>query len=658
MDNKISYLNRNFDDYKEALKDYVLRYYPQIASDFNDASIGSWLIDLVAAVADNLSYYIDKTYAETNLDTAAQGTSVYSIARSNGLKVPGPKGAMAEVEFSCIVPAYQPGSANSASGLGAPAKEFLPIIKKGTKVSSRNQVFEVMEDIDFGEQFGSSRTIIPYNGKYKVVKTGVVTAGESKIYKQNILSSDIEPFMEIVLPDTNVMNIESIIFKDGGDFKSDPTINEFMDPREHYTKNNTEHIYRFFEVDSLVEQYRWDTDTTQAGNQSAAQPTAVTYGFYDNVSQKYIPTTTVTRGAWIPTTQKFITEFTDKGYLKIIFGSGEQVGASESLYSETNDFAKYQISKMVRNNFLGKLPQGGWTMYVLYRVGGGAASNVAAGAISNISYLNVEIGNANYLCSAEDRKTISDVKSSITVTNPNPSVSGKDAPTVEEIKAMIKYNNAAQERCVTVKDYENRIALMDPKYGSPYRVSAIEENNKVKIFMLGLDHNGKLSAMLPEVLISNILTYLSKYKSINDYVAIEAGEVVHLSFDVEIFIDKNYNGADVAYNVINTIKDYMDISKHQLGEDIFVGDIERAVSSVDGVLNLIDFTVYNEFRDGTTNLDYSTSRIAQSVEEVNGVAGRAKVLLEETNYVLNSNVDSMFEINHPETDIRVKMIAR
>ena len=74
--NKISYLNKNFDDYKNSLREYVEQYYPQIASDFNDASIGSWLIDLVAAVGDNLSYYIDKAVNETNIDTATQSTSI------------------------------------------------------------------------------------------------------------------------------------------------------------------------------------------------------------------------------------------------------------------------------------------------------------------------------------------------------------------------------------------------------------------------------------------------------------------------------------------------------------------------------------------------------------------------------------------------------
>ena len=52
---KISYLNRTFDDYKNALKDFSRKYYPDMAVDYSDASIGSWLIDLNADVADKAS---------------------------------------------------------------------------------------------------------------------------------------------------------------------------------------------------------------------------------------------------------------------------------------------------------------------------------------------------------------------------------------------------------------------------------------------------------------------------------------------------------------------------------------------------------------------------------------------------------------------------
>ena len=138
----------------------------------------------------------------------------------------------------------------------------------------------------------------------------------------------------------------------------------------------------------------------------------------------------VVKGAWLPVTQKFITEFTDNGYLKVIFGSGEQIGA-ECQY-DGNDFAKYQISRMVKNNFLGKLPPVGSTMYILYRRGGGTASNVPANSINQILYLNACIGRGDGL----NQTALGTVKRSISVNNPIPSVTGKDAPTVDEIKAI------------------------------------------------------------------------------------------------------------------------------------------------------------------------------------------------------------------------------
>ena len=59
---KISYLNRTFEDYRDSLISFAKQYYPDIANDFNDASVGSWLIDMMAAVSDNLSYHIDRVY--------------------------------------------------------------------------------------------------------------------------------------------------------------------------------------------------------------------------------------------------------------------------------------------------------------------------------------------------------------------------------------------------------------------------------------------------------------------------------------------------------------------------------------------------------------------------------------------------------------------
>lgn len=651
--NGISYLNRTFDDYKESLREYIGQYYPQIASDMNDASIGSWLVDMVAAVADNLSYYIDKAYSETNLETASQRNSVYAIARSNGLRVPGPKGSVALCDFSCELPVKGPNT--------MPDYTYAPILKKGTKVASRDQSFEVMNEINFAEQFDhngySNRSVVPVmdaNGriiKYRVTKKEVVTAGESKIYKQVISNpNDIHPFMEIVIPDTNVMNVESIIFKEGVDFQQDPYISDFMTENE-VTDIGGKKTYRFFEVDSLSDSVRWG-DEIDPEKQDYSIP--VRYEYTNDEGQTVY---SVTKGEWKPVMQKFITEFTDNGYLKVIFGSGEQVG-TEYNDIDRDSFAAYQISRMVKNNFLGKLPKVGTTMYILYRVGGGASSNVPAGAINRVQYLNAVMNNE-----ACDTGVAGFVRKSISVSNPHPSVTGKDAPTVDEVRAMIKYNNSAQNRCVTVKDYENRIMLIPPRYGCPFRVSVTEENNKVMVYMLGINADGTLSDVLPQQLIANIAEYLSKYRSINDFVEMKPGKIVNISVEADLYIDRNYSAMDVISEAIDTIKDFFDINKHRLGETIYLSMLMKRLSNVSGVLNLMDLRIFNEFNPDMYSMTRSIDPIvnpdnSEFISDGEGDEMRSLIDTDATKYLLNCDVDAMFEIKNPNIDIRIRSMVR
>ena len=57
----------------------------------------------------------------------------------------------------------------------------------------------------------------------------------------------------------------------------------------------------------------------------------------------------ITKGEWKPLKQKFITEYTDNGYLKIIFGAGANSGQEDKTTDAITDFSKYQISKMINN---------------------------------------------------------------------------------------------------------------------------------------------------------------------------------------------------------------------------------------------------------------------------------------------------------------------
>ena len=309
---------------------------------------------------------------------------------------------------------------------------------------------------------------------------------------------------------------------------------------------------------------------------------------------------------------------------------------------------------------MGVLPEAGSTMYVLYRVGGGAQSNIAKDTLKSIIYLNMSIpGN---LCDTQDAVKKRRVADSLTVTNTTPSYGGKDEPSVEEMKYLIKYNNAAQNRCVTLHDYEARIMQIPAKFGCPFRVGVVEENNKVIVYTLGLDYNGNLKSELAEQVAENIKNYLKKFRMINDFVEIRSGKIINIAFEVEIYVDKTYDKGEVTKRVIDLVYDYMDIRKHRMGDDIFVGDIEKEISKLDGVQNLVALRVFNKVGSG---YGYSNSEISQeyvtydecdrtTVDDAGDAqSDERQVDLVKSDKMLFTEANSMFEIKYKSKDIKV-----
>ena len=62
----INYTNRDFNSIKSALINYAKVYYPNTYKDFNDASFGSMMIDMIAYVGDIMSFYVDYQTNETH----------------------------------------------------------------------------------------------------------------------------------------------------------------------------------------------------------------------------------------------------------------------------------------------------------------------------------------------------------------------------------------------------------------------------------------------------------------------------------------------------------------------------------------------------------------------------------------------------------------
>lgn len=659
---KISYVNKDFNDFREALISYTKEYYPELADNLNDASIGSWLIDMVAGVSDSLSYHIDRSFQETQINSAQQTSSLYNLARNNGVKIPGPKGSVTELKLTCTIPVnYE--AENTIATTRTPNWALAPIVKRGTKFTNGTIFFELDHDIDFGQAFDSNgvpnRTIeLVRNSNdviigFKISKYFVITAGTTHIYKREITNKDVVPFMEVLLPYNDIMGIESIIFKEGTNHYVEPTLQEFMTESEfvpaEYTQGKKD-IYRFFEVDALVQPYRWGTQLN-----SNYEPKIATYGFMSETTNEIVPTSWISRGEWKPLRQKFITEYTDMGYMKIIFGAGHKY-TTDYTPGDRASFGKHLISKIINNDGLGVTPRPNTTMYILYRVGAGAGSNLPKGSITKIQGLNIGFNECKY--GSEMNNYLMQIKNSFEVTNTTEAVSGRDMLTGEELRNYIKYNKGAQDRCVTLNDYRSRIFQMPSAYGTPYRVGVTEENNKIMIYLLGIDHNGKLTTSIPAAFITNLQAYLSEYRMINDFIEMKSGRIINISFEIDCYISKSYNSADVITNIINKVKEYMATDKRQMGDDIFLGDLEKEISMLDGVKNMIDLRVYNEY-----GFKYSSTQTTQQTVDAecygtnDGTKAmyRTEIDLDASDHILYSENDTMIEVKYPDQDIKVRV---
>ena len=104
MAKQISYTTRDFQNVRTELINFVKSYYPDLIQNVNDASVFSVFLDLNAAVTDNLHYHIDRSLQETVLQYAQQRSSIYNIARTYGLKIPGQRPSVAMVDFSITLP--------------------------------------------------------------------------------------------------------------------------------------------------------------------------------------------------------------------------------------------------------------------------------------------------------------------------------------------------------------------------------------------------------------------------------------------------------------------------------------------------------------------------------------------------------------------------
>jgi hypothetical protein len=606
MAKKINYFARNFADVRTELVNFVRQYYPEIFNDFNDASVGMMILELNAAVGDMLSYHTDRMFQETQIDYAQERNSILSLARTYGLKIPGKRPSVTICDFTVTVPPF-----NDTFDLS-----YCPIIRRGAQVMGGGKVFESVDDIDFSSPFTTggipNRIIIPVidNNQtitsYNITKRELVVNGTTKIYKKTLNETDVKPFMEVILPDNNVLSIDSVITLEGTNWTRTPTIDQF------FAIDDT----RWFEVDALAEDKVFIEDPNVISDNSG-----------------------VKGGKFLHVDKRFITEFTNLGFIKLIFGAGV---ADTSSLCDFNVSATLidRIGDIINNIALGEVPSPNKTMFVQYRIGGGADTNIGPNVLN-------KTGTVQLISNGSDQNQVNRTKASLKVNNPTPAIGGKDELSVEEIRYLIKYNFSAQNRAVTIKDYQSRITLMPGEFGVPFRCGVFEEQNKISVYVLGLDETGKLSNSTTSTMKQNLAEYLSDYRMLNDYVELNNGRVINLSFEIDLFVEKHIPRSQVMSEVINKVTEFMDINKHDMGENIYVSQLLEEINNVAGVLNVVDLRIYNKVGEPG---GYSYNEISQPYSDE---TRRQIDLLGQ--YTLFGEPTGMFEVKYPDSDIIVRV---
>ena len=600
---KISYTTRDFAGIRSELINFTRTYYPDLVQNFNDAGVFSVLLDLNAAVTDNLQFQIDRSIQETVLQYAQQKSSIYNIARTYGLKIPGSRPSVALVDFSITVPAF--GDKEDLRYCG--------VLRRGSQLNGAGQPFETVYDIDFSSSVNAegapNRLKIPNfdaNGNilnYTITKREVVVNGITKVFKRVITPNDVKPFFDLFLPEKNVLGITSVLLKDGTQYTSPPA------PQEFLGLNN-----RWYEVQALAEDRVFVEDPTKPSDQPGIKV-----------------------GKYVVTNNKFISEYTPEGFTKLTFGGGN-ISADEQLREFARDGVGFDLNKYVNNFALGSALKSNTTLFIQYRVGGGQSTNLGVNIIT-------QVGTVSFFVNGPSDSVNASVVNSLRVNNVTAAIGGANPPTTEEVRQYVTYNFAAQNRAVTVNDYESIIRTMPSQFGAPGKVSIVEENNKIKIKMLSYDVNGNLTEITSNVLKSNVANYLSNYRMINDYISVETANVIDLAFEIDVVLDASQNQGAIVAKIINIVTTYFSPTVRGLGQNVYISEIKRLIQSENGVISISEIRVFNRVGGQYSSSQTSQKYLNNTTKQIDLVADT--IFAEPT---------QIYQIRFPNKDINVSVL--
>jgi hypothetical protein len=598
MANVFNYNKRNFYEIREEIKTFIKENYPDVFLNLEDNSVGSVFIDILAGTSEMLYFNLDRVFQETQLENAQLKKSLFNIAKNLGVKLPNKKPSITLIDMTVLVPAL-----NDTYN-----RDYLPIIKAGTQFTNGNVTFELLNDVDFNSAFSlegqPNITIIPLLNNfneivsYQITKREIAYNGSTRIARLFVDSTESGPFYQILLPDTDIIDITSIVVK-SGNITTTPTDDEFNDQDLQY-----------FQVDYLAENEIFiETSPTISENG-------------------------VRKGYWKKVKKKFVKEFNENGNCRITFGGGTgTMNIFNNTLENIDNFSK--IESYLYNTALGEKIPANSTIFIKYRVGGGVNTNLGPNVITTVT-------NKNMLVNGPNSNINQAVINSLTCNNPIPALGGKDPLNAEEIRNMISYNYAAQNRAVTLEDYYAILFKMDGKYGVPFKFTTSLRNNKIIYNILGLDSEKRLNNTSTDLLKQNISEFLTHYRMVNDYIEIEDGQIYNIAYNINVLVERTTtNDFDIIARVIKEVLDFHSIYKSRIGDNIYIGRLIEAINNVPNVININSIRCFNKVGNNYSNNQMVINFLDRDTKEIDLKDG-----------TLYNSYDGIFEIKY-NTDVKV-----
>lgn len=222
------------------------------------------------------------------------------------------------------------------------------------------------------------------------------------------------------------------------------------------------------------------------------------------------------------------------------------------------------------DNINGKAPLAGSEIKVSYRVGGGSAGRIAAGAID----VSLPIQN--------ERRT-----SNVNFRNITASVGGTDAERISDAKKRAPKSYSLHGVLVTANDYVNyATSFSHPYYGKVSKASVVLEtspnDNIVDVYVLSIGFDG-LPTSAPNPLKESLQTAMSNISVVTDQVRIKDGNIKSLDLKAMIVVDRNVDARIVKNLVDTSIIDFFNINNFEMGQPLYISKLIERIESINGV---------------------------------------------------------------------------